>query len=73
LLPRPASRIEAEPEPPAAMGYRVRAVSGERERDFLVVADDIADAAVKAKEALSRRSDGPWRAAMIRELLEALK
>lgn len=71
--PAPASRIEAEPEPPAAMGYRVRAVSGERERDFLVVADDIADAAVKAKEALSRRSDGPWRAAMIRELLEALK
>ncbi len=72
-VPGSITEADAEPDIPALIGYRVRAISGDRTRDFIVVASDISEAALKATDALGRRSDGPWRAARIRELLEALE
>lgn len=68
-----AAHDEPEPDVPCRVAYRVRAVSGERTQDFVVVAADFAEAAVVAADALGRRRDGPWRVTAMRELLEALE
>ena len=56
----------------ARVAFRVRASSGDRTRDFIMLGADVADAAQRAQVALGRRTDGSWRTVAIRELGEAV-
>jgi hypothetical protein len=71
IVPAPLVDLSNLIAPRAA--FTVRAQAGSRSERFMLVAGDLADAALRCRAAISRRNDGPWIVSAIEKFAETLE